>query len=90
MFYYIYLTCSFVLLTRTNHLVSDVCILYIEVIATALLVSNDRNLNLLQWSRGGQGHCGRESGHTETEIVALYAGLVRVELNANISMLTCT
>ena len=61
-FYHIYLTCSFVLLTRTNHLVSNVCPSYRDVVATALLVSNDRNLNLLQWSRGGQGHCGRESG----------------------------
>ena len=62
MFYYIYLTCSFVLLPRTNHSVSDVCPSYRDVVATALLVSNDRNLNLLQWSPGGQGHCGRESG----------------------------
>ena len=50
MLYYIYLTCSFALLTRTNHLVSDVCPSYRDVAATALLVSNDRNLNLLQWS----------------------------------------
>lgn len=46
------LTCSFVLLPRTNHFVRDFCISHCFVVATALLISDDRNLNLLQWVRG--------------------------------------
>lgn len=58
--YYFNLACSFVLLPPTDHLVSDVCFWYWEVVASALVLSNDRNLNLLQWVKGWQGIWERE------------------------------
>lgn len=57
----LYLTCSFVLLTCTNHVCCDFHAWYSLIIAAALLVSNDRNLNLLQWLNTGQRICGRQS-----------------------------
>lgn len=63
--YCFHLTCSFVLLPGTNHFISDVCFWYREVVANALLFSNDRDLNLLQGVKGYLGLCGRESMKSE-------------------------
>lgn len=52
-----YLTSSPVFLTGTNHVACDICILHRGIAAAALAVSDDRNLNLLQWESTGQRHC---------------------------------
>lgn len=58
--YYLNLTCSFVFLPRTDHFVCDGCIFYVGIVASALFISNDRDLDLLQCIRGWQWICGRE------------------------------
>lgn len=45
----LYLAYSSVLLACTNHVACDICILNIEIVAAALPVTDDRNLNFLQW-----------------------------------------
>lgn len=45
--YYSNLTCSFVFLPRTNHSVCDGYIFYVHIVASTLLISNDRDLDLL-------------------------------------------
>lgn len=55
-----HLTHSFVLLSCTNHLFSDGCICWdVPVTAAALLVSNNRDLHLLQRLRSWQRLCQR-------------------------------
>lgn len=54
----LYLAHSPVPFARTNHVTCDICILNKEIVAAALPVANDGNLNLLQWERVGQRNCG--------------------------------
>lgn len=56
-----YLTYSFALLPCANHIWSDGCFFCRDIITGALFVSNDGNLNLLQWHINWQGLCRRES-----------------------------
>lgn len=50
----LYLARSSVLLACTNHVTCDICILNKEIVAAALPVADDRNLNFLQWESVGQ------------------------------------
>lgn len=51
---YLNLACSFVFLPRTDHFVRDGYIFYVGIVASALLISIDRDLDLLQCIRGWQ------------------------------------